>query len=225
MLHPFKASGERRTSLTRIIFAGVVPGAVALTLGACGSSASAGTAAAPTDTAASSDAAAQPVKVPLTLQIDADEGAPGTFTGKEHWPRLALGDGTSVPADYKAAVDLPANTTVTLVISNYDDAVTKLPQSSPYFKVTGGTETVNGKPVTELTNKSIAHTITLTDLGINIPIPIASESGPAVVEFTFTTGAAGTYQWRCMTPCGGGSKGMTGSMATDGFMRGSFVVA
>ncbi len=75
--------------------------------------------------------------------------------------------------------------------------------------------------MTELTNKNIAHTITLADLGINIPIPIADESGPAVVEFTFTTGDAGTYQWRCMTPCGGGSKGMDGSMATDGWMRGS----
>jgi hypothetical protein len=227
MFHPLKSSGDNRTSLKRILLVALAAGATALTVSACSSSAATPTSSGTDASSSASDgtSAAQPVRVPLTLQIDADKGPKGTFTGKEHWPRLALGDGTAVPADYQAAIDLPAHTTVTLVISNYDDAVTKLPSSSPYFKPTGGTETVNGQPVTELTNKNIAHTITLADLGINIPIPIADESGPAVVEFTFTTGDAGTYQWRCMTPCGGGSKGMDGSMATDGWMRGSFVVA
>jgi len=227
MLHPFKTSGESRTSLKRIILIALAAGATVLTVTGCSSSSA--TPASPADNGGNAQSAAPsaaaPVEIPLTLQIDADDGAPGTFTGKEHWPRLALGDGTTVAADYQAAIPLPANTEVTLVISNYDDAVTELPDSSPYFAVAGGTETVNGEAVTALTNDNIAHTITLADLGINIPIPIADESGPAVVRFTFTTGAAGTYEWRCMTPCGGGDKGMDGSMATDGWMRGSFVVA
>jgi hypothetical protein len=209
-----------RGSLRKILLAGLAAGTTALALSACG-----GTAAHAGTSDGSAQNASATADVAMTLQVDADEGPAGWFTGKEDWPRYAPGDGTNISDSYNGAINLPANTTVTLTISSHDDGVTALPDNSPYNKVAGGTMTVDGKPVTNVSNKDIAHTITVPDLGINIPIPASPEGGTVTVKFTFTTGAAGTYQWRCMTPCGGGKDGMAGAMAKDGWMRGNFVVA
>jgi hypothetical protein len=114
--------------------------------------------------------------------------------------------------------------TVVLTIKEYDDAPTALPAGSPYGKVAGGTMTVDGVAGTDVTNANIAHTFSIPSLGINVPLTKAPEGGVSTTVFTFTVDKAGTYTWRCFTPCGGGADGMTGSMATKGWMQGNVIV-
>lgn len=235
---PERLNGEaRRHGLRRTLLSAAAIGTIAVTAAGCGGSTSSlnaqqvagtgsqsATAAQSSSPAAPANAAAQTANVPITLQLDAATGPAGWVTGKKGWPRYVPGDGTVIPADYQGEIKLPANTTVTLTIAAHDDMVTALPDGSPYNKVLGGTETVDGKTVTTVTNADIAHTITVPGLGINIPIPKAPDKGTTTVTFTFKTGAAGTYTWRCLTPCGDGPTGMGGAMATNGWMRGTFVV-
>ncbi|NMM24591.1 MAG: hypothetical protein HHJ11_14075, partial [Phycicoccus sp.] len=54
----------------------------------------------------------------------------------------------------------------------------------------------------------------------------APDGGFSTTVFTFTVAKdkAGSYTWRCFTPCGGDPKGMGGSMATKGWMQGNVIV-
>lgn len=125
------------------------------------------------------------------------------------WPYFSPGNMT-----------LPANTTVTVTIKNEDNGADSVPAS--LAKVTGtvgGTETVNGKTVTAIAVKDVSHTLTVPGLGINIPIPPLS-----TVTFTIQTKGPGTYVWQCMVPCGTGSSGWGGPMATMQWMKGSFTI-
>ena len=152
--------------------------------------------------------------IPVVLQLDAPKGIAGTVTGKDGWPRYS-------PSN----ITVPAGKKVTLVITNYDDVATALNAGVPYNRVMGGTETVNGKPVTYVGNKTIAHTFTVTGLGLNIAIPKAPTGGSVTVTYTFIAHKAGTYTWQCYTPCGSGNNGMGGPMMRNGFMQGIFKVA
>jgi hypothetical protein len=190
----------------KMLAVGLMVGAVAVSASACGGSKS-GAAAAPA-------AKAKTVNISLTGKIDTDKGAAGTFTSKEHWPAMAPSDITFGKGD-----------TVVLTIKEYDDAPTALPAGSPYGTVSGGTMTVNGVAGTAVTNANIAHTFTIAALGINVPLTKAPEGGVSTTVFTFTVDKAGSYTWSCMTPCGGGADGMTGSMATKGWMKGNVIVS
>ena len=112
-----------------------------------------------------------------------------------------------------------------LTIKEYDDAPTALPAGSPYGTVAGGTMTVDGVAGTTVSNADIAHTFTIAALGINVPLTKAPTDGVSTTVFTFTVNKAGSYTWSCMTPCGGGANGMTGSMATKGWMKGHVIVS
>ena len=192
----------------RMIGVGLVTAAVAVTASACGGSSSGATA------APKAAAAPKTVNIALTGKIDTDKGPAGSFTSKEHWPALSPSDITISKGD-----------TIVLTIKEYDDAPTALPDGSPYNAVAGGTETVNGVAVTNVSNADIAHTFSIPELGINAPLPKAAEGGVATIVFTFTATKAGSYVWRCFTPCGGDPKGMGGSMATKGWMQGNVTVA
>jgi len=161
----------------------------------------------------------------LIGKIDADMGAMGTFTGKDGWPAVA-------PAN----IHVRAGARVVLTIREYDDMVTPLADNSPFLQVMGGTETVNGKRVTSVSNQMIAHTFTVPSLGINVPLPIAGmggsmgsmdgPAGPTTVRFTFRAPATpGTYLWLCATPCGTGPYGISGAMHINGWMRGHLIVS
>lgn len=193
----------------RLIAGGLMVGAVAVTVSACGGSSSSPAA------GSSSSAASTPktVNVAMVGKIDADAGPKGTFTSKEHWPAMA-------PSEVK----VQKGDKVVLTIKEYDDAVTELPAGSPYHPVTGGTETVDGKAVTTVSNADIAHTFTIAKLGINAPLPKAPEGGVATVVFTFTADKTGTFTWQCFTPCAIDPAGMGGAMVTDGWMRGHLIV-
>jgi hypothetical protein len=196
--------------------------ATALVLAGCSASArlsgaTAGSGGAP----AAAHAKTEPVH--LIGKIDADMGAMGTFTGKAGWPAVA-----------PATIHVRAGATVVLTIREYDDMVTPLADSSPFLQVMGGTETVNGKRVTSVSNQMIAHTFTVPSLGINVPLPIAGMDGsmgsmgggPTTVRFTFHAPATpGTYLWLCATPCGTGPYGISGAMRINGWMRGHLIVS
>lgn len=185
---------------------------------------SAATPAASTQSASSSGEAQSGAAsvVPIVLQRDDKSGTPGTITGKPDWPRYA-----------PSTINLSAGKQVTLLIINYDDMNTPLTSMMPYNKVQGGQETVNGAAVTSVGNSTIAHTFTVPSLGINVPIPMATDSGkgstatviPAVVTFTFTPSKSGTFTWQCFTPCGTDPNGMGGPMQTSGYMTGTVNVA
>lgn len=200
-------TAARTRKPVRLLAAGLTVGAVAVTAAACGGSST------PSGQGAAASSTPKTVNITMVGKIDANSGPAGTFTGKEHWPAMAPSELTVAKGD-----------TVVLTIKEYDDAVTELPAGSPYHAVTGGTETVDGVAVTEVSNADIAHTFTVPELGINVPLPKAPEGGVRTIVFTFKVDKTGNFAWRCFTPCGGDPNGMGGSMATDSWMRGHLIV-
>lgn len=77
-----------------------------------------------------------------------------------------------------------------------------------------------GKNVTSVPLSSVAHTFSVPQLGINIPV-VGGSTEIAYLEFS----QAGTYTWNCMTPCGFGPDGTGGAMSTPGWMTGQITVA
>ena len=192
----------------RMIGLGLIAGAVAVSASACGGTSAGATAAAP------KAAAPKTVNIAMVGKIDADKGPTGTFTSKEHWPAMAPSDLTFAKGD-----------TVVLTIKEYDDAPTALPAGSPYNAVAGGTMTLDGVAATTVSNANIAHTFSIPALGISVPLAKAPEGKYSTTVFTFKVDKAGTYTWRCFTPCGGDPKGMGGSMAAKGWMQGNVIVS
>lgn len=122
-------------------------------------------------------------------------------------------------------IHLPANALVRLTIVNYDDGTAATP--APYNKVAGviGTATENGQAYTRIASDQIAHTFTVTALGLNVPVPAAaSTTHPVRVVVTFHTGRAQKVTWQCMAPCGSGAGGWGGAMVTPGQMTGQVVI-
>jgi hypothetical protein len=157
------------------------------------------------------------VHVHLVGKIDATTGAPGGFTGKDGWPALS-------PSNFT----LEKGHKTVLTIKEYDNMNTALPAGSPYNAVQGGVETVNGKRITSVSNAIIAHTLTIPQLGVNVPLPKAPMSPHntkfVIVTFTFTPTQTGTFEWKCFTPCGTGAMGMMGPMQVSGWMTGTVTV-
>jgi heme/copper-type cytochrome/quinol oxidase subunit 2 len=139
-----------------------------------------------------------------------------------------------------ANIALPANTMVKLTIICYDDGNASL-ASDQYAAVQGtanGTITYSnnddvnssqgpngimvsgGETVTKVSPDLIAHTFTIPNMNLNIPVPLNS----TVVAY-FKTGAAGTYAWYCETACGAGTSGILGAMDTPGWMTGKVTVS
>lgn len=164
-------------------------------------------------------AAASSVKSALNLTI-----VTGGMIGKTEYPAY-------VPSDFS----LPANSTVVVTITNFDDA-TPLPAGSEgYAKATGivdGTFSVTpidltdpnaskgaATTATSLDPTLVSHTFTIPELGINVPI-----AAHARVTFTIKTGAPGTYAWRCFDPCGADPAGWGTAMAAKGYMEGTLTV-
>ncbi len=147
--------------------------------------------------------------------------------------------------------DIPASTVVDVTLDEYDSGS---PLRNEYLGlvgaatvggapgeggVIGGLENVNGKAVRVVDGYSgngIAHTFSVPDLGINVPLPgvdgssskFCSEPAPCptsalhnVITFSFKTPASGVYRWQCFIPCGlSYLYGNGGPMATAGYMAG-----
>jgi hypothetical protein len=124
---------------------------------------------------------------------------------------------------------LPANSLVTVTLTDYDMGDTPLPKGSPFTTVqgiVGGVAYADGHAYNALALDKIAHTFTIPQLKINVPLPGDSTTGKSygVVTFTFRTGAAGIYYFQCFDPCGTGTNGWEGPMTTGGYMRGTLTV-
>jgi hypothetical protein len=137
------------------------------------------------------------------------------------------GPAENFPAYEPSNLIVPANSLVTITIHNYDIGSADLDKTSPFSTVKG---TVGGVAYADGTSYSsldaIAHTFTIPQLNLNVPLP--SEAAPGAdfvtVSFTIHTGAAGTYTWQCYAPCGTDPNGWGGPMATMGYMRGTLTI-
>lgn len=139
-----------------------------------------------------------------------------------------------------ASIALPAHRLIKLTIINYDDGPADL--TSPQYATVSGTQNntvtvisndvVNSSQgpsgiqikgvqnVTSMSADNIAHTFTIPQLGINIPV----EPSSTVVAY-LTINQTGTFSWFCQTACGSGDTGLEGAMSTPGWMTGSAVVS
>lgn len=138
-----------------------------------------------------------------------------------------------------ANITLPANQPIRLVIVDYDNGAPGV-NNSQVGQVTGTTnnqeQIVNNtlvnstisssgidirgvQTVSSIPTSEIAHTFTVPQLGINIPVPPLST---VVTYITITS--PGTYSWLCQIPCGGGPEGTAGAMSTPGWMLGTLTV-
>jgi hypothetical protein len=121
---------------------------------------------------------------------------------------------------------VPANSLVTISLHDYDLGDTALPQNTPFATVQGtvsGVAYLNGQAYASLAPDKIAHTFTIPQLNINVPLPGDGKESDTI-SFTFHTGKAGTYLFQCFDPCGTGSSGFEGPMATKGYMMGTLTV-
>lgn len=135
-----------------------------------------------------------------------------------------------------ADISLPAHQLIKLTIVCYDDGPADL-TGAQYATVAGtqgnvvteinddnvnssqgasGIQVSGGATVSSVNASDIAHTFTIPQLGINIPVMPSS----TVVAY-FTIDQSGTFSWFCMTACGSGPDGTQGAMTTPGWMTGS----
>lgn len=135
-----------------------------------------------------------------------------------------------------ANISLPAHQLIKLVIINYDDGAANL-TNDKYANVSGtqnnmetvvnndnvnssqgpsGIQIKGGEQVSSVSPDNVAHTFTIPQANLNLPIPPSS-----VVTAYFTLNQAGTFTWFCFTACGAGADGLGGAMATAGWMTGT----
>jgi hypothetical protein len=137
--------------------------------------------------------------------------------------------------------ELPAYSTIHVTIHQFDS---QTGLRNPFFGQTqglvGGTMTVDGRAMSVLDPAEAAHTFTIPDLGVAVPLkgiggdaknpcqvaPCTMGHDHVTIEFTFKTGAPGTFRWQCFVPCAAGFlNGNGGPMQTIGFMDGFVHVA
>ena len=131
----------------------------------------------------------------------------------------ALGYDQYFPANFS----VPADALVLVTITNYDNGSNPVPAAARAVTGTvGGTETVTtGTPaatetVAGLPPGDLAHTFTIPQLGLNVPIPSAmSVAAPSITSFAAFFNGTGTLSWICQAPCD------PVSMMTPGFMSGT----
>jgi hypothetical protein len=133
------------------------------------------------------------------------------------------------PAYSLSKIVVPANSLVTVTIRNYDLGDTPMPKGSPFNMVqgvVGGLAYADGHAYAALAPEKVAHTFTVPQLHISVPVPGDTTTGKPYVQvsFTFRTGAAGSYYFQCFDPCGTGSNGFEGPMVTRGYMVGTLTV-
>ena len=124
---------------------------------------------------------------------------------------------------------VPANSLVTVTLRDYDMGDTPMPKGSPFTTVqgiVGGVAYADGQAYKALAPDKMAHTFTVTQLNLNVPLPGDSTTGKpyGVVTFTFRTGVPGIYFLKCFVPCGTGIGGWQGAMVTKGYMIGTVTV-
>lgn len=142
-----------------------------------------------------------------------------------------LGNNGPVPA---TNIRLPEHTLIQLTIISYDTPTGgSTDQQGKVSGTVGGTvylingttamgtdvSQLWGRNVTSVPGSMLAHTFSIPQLGINIPVV-----GGAIEVAYLYLNQAGTFQWICLTPCGFGDDGMAGAMSAPGWMDGKVTV-
>jgi hypothetical protein len=176
---------------------------------------------------------------------------PHAFLNLTTWPDSLQGihgpDGGAQPdwVTYGPTTNLsvPAHSVVTITVKQYDGGEEI---NNPYFaKVHGtidGTETFNGRRITEWDPLHIGHTFTIhmfpqsgqDQMFVSVPLPAVPDEAPLlangypapyVVTFSFITKGPGRYIWQCEFPCGDGYYAKFGGpMGAEGYMAGTLDV-
>ncbi len=226
-----ETESQRALSRRRILGLGAVAGTAVL-VAACGSITT------PTSSSASDSSPTSGTQVPaVAAQPSSAAGGAAPVGGSgETWLYVTVLTGKMdgkkgypefVPADFS----VPANATVQCEIRCFDDGPASIPSGYEKVKgtvdgsmtlisaVNGDVSTAKSQTVQAVDPKNVAHTLTIADTGLNIPIPPLS-----TVRFTFKSGGSGTHGWQCMAACGTGQGGWGGPMATNGYMNGTMTV-
>jgi uncharacterized protein YaiE (UPF0345 family) len=135
---------------------------------------------------------------------------------------------------------VPANSDVTMQIDQEDTpSGLRNPFWAQAFGIDGGTFHMTyfdnqGNPQTGDFSSipdaaTAAHTFSIPDLGVFVPLAGLNAAAPAgsmnVITFSFRTGKPGVYHWQCFVPCGSGTiYGNGGPMQTMGYMAGFLIV-
>ncbi len=136
---------------------------------------------------------------------------------------------------------VPAHTLVKVTIYQYDGASGLRNNFLAKVQGTrGGVETINGKAVETINPDDTAHTFSVPDLDINVPMPGVDANAKNqctvapctlaeahnTITFSFVSPGPGTYRWQCFVPCAlGFLYGNGGPMQTIGYMDGLIEVS
>lgn len=138
-----------------------------------------------------------------------------------------------------ANISLPANRLIQLTIVSYDSPTenTTTAEGTVTGTVGGNMYFINGTLASGMSNDTaaamehwgtnvtsvpaafVAHTFTIQQLGINIPVV----GGATEIAYLFFA-HPGTYTWVCLTVCGLGDNGLLGAMVKPGWMTGTLTV-
>jgi hypothetical protein len=136
---------------------------------------------------------------------------------------------------------VPAHTLVRVTIYQYDTPTGLRNNFLAQIRGTiGGVEYLNGKPMSIVPPSAPAHTFTVPDLDISVPLPGVNPNAKNqcsvapctlaeahnTITFSFRSPGPGTYRWQCFVPCAAGFLyGFGGPMQTIGYMDGLIEVA
>jgi hypothetical protein len=164
-----------------------------------------------------------------SARVAAAAAAPTTHLAIDILPAKPGGPDENWPAYIaSSSLTVPANHVITVTIRNFDLGDAALADGSPLAKVQGtlGSEaSFDGQAYTALDSTKVAHTFTIPQLGLNVPIPgdAPDNASYLTVTFSFRTGRSGTYTFECFAPCGTGN-GFDGPMASMAYMKGTLTV-
>jgi len=134
-----------------------------------------------------------------------------------------------------ANISLPVRTLIQVTIVSYDTPTNGSTDQQGrvngtlggnVYLINGTTASMSSMPeqwgtnVTSVPGASLAHTISIPELGVNIPV-VGGDTEIAYLYFTRT----GTFTWVCLTPCGFGPNGALGAMSTSGWMTGTVTIS
>jgi hypothetical protein len=136
---------------------------------------------------------------------------------------------------------VPAHTLIKVTIYQYDgDSGLRNAFLSGVSGTTGDIETINGTVEHGINPNDAAHTFTIPDIDVNVPLPginpnAKNPCGTApcslaeahnTITFSFRSPGPGSYRWQCFVPCAAGFLfGNGGPMQTIGYMSGLIEVS
>jgi hypothetical protein len=135
---------------------------------------------------------------------------------------------------------VPAHTLVKVTVYQYDgDSGLRNPFLAQVRGTQGDVEMLNGKRIGVLDPDDAAHTFTVPDIDLSVPLegvnanaknqcgvaPCTLAEAHNTITFSFRSPAKGNYRWQCFVPCAAGFlDGFGGPMQTIGYMDGMIEV-